>query len=388
MSTKLNKISLFILAVVFLPLYSIAQNTTTAAPVAKDNFWYNPLVWSLVGIMIILLFAIGVMGNILKNLALAYREKMRNDKQGSNIIKTVLLFVACSMLAGHTWAAEAVAPVAKVDAGIGGIATTDFYVLISIIIFEIATIIALLFIVRILLNALNDKPETVRAKKLARISFWDRFNSSVAVEKEADVMLDHDYDGIRELDNALPPWWKYGFYVTIIFAGIYLYRYQYSHLGMNPQEEYLAEVQEAKESQAAYLANAANKVDESNVTPLTDAASLDAGKNVFQSTCAACHLKDGGGSVGPNLTDDYWIHGGGIKDIFKSIKYGWQEKGMKSWKDDFSPKQIQQIASYVKSLHGTHPATPKEKQGELYIEGSTTPAKDSVKTENKPVAAN
>jgi cytochrome c oxidase cbb3-type subunit 3 len=133
----------------------------------------------------------------------------------------------------------------------------------------------------------------------------------------------------------------------------------------------------AAEEKEAYLKKAANKVDETTVTYLSDAASLEAGKKVFTTVCAACHMPDGGGNVGPNLTDTYWLHGGSIKDIFKTLKYGWPEKGMKSWKDDYSPQQLAQIASYVKSLQGTHPAKAKEPQGTIYDEKAVT---DTAKT--------
>ena len=138
---------------------------------------------------------------------------------------------------------------------------------------------------------------------------------------------------------------------------------------------------------ANFRKNSASAIDENNVKLLTDAESLAKGKELFHDNCAPCHNQQGQGLVGPNLTDDYWLHGGSIKDIFKTIKYGWQDKGMKSWKDDFSPKQIQELASFVKSLKGTHPATPKAPQGELYIE-STPGAKpsDTTKPANGKVA--
>jgi cytochrome c oxidase cbb3-type subunit 3 len=147
------------------------------------------------------------------------------------------------------------------------------------------------------------------------------------------------------------------------------------------KEEYEIAMNDAAIEKEAYLKKAANKVDENTVVYLKDAASLEAGKKIFTTTCMACHTADGGGAVGPNLTDDYWLHGGSIKDIFKTIKYGWPEKGMKSWKDDYSPVQIAQLASFVKSLHGTKPAKPKEPQGVLYEEKAAAPAAaDSAKT--------
>ncbi|MGC4057237.1 MAG: c-type cytochrome [Chitinophagaceae bacterium] len=140
-------------------------------------------------------------------------------------------------------------------------------------------------------------------------------------------------------------------------------------------EEYTIAVAEAKAEHEAFLKTQANNVDENNVAVL-DAEGIAAGQALFTANCVACHGGKGQGAVvGPNLSDKYWLHGGGIKDIFKTIKYGWQEKGMKSWKDDFSPNQIAQLASFVYSLRNTNPPNPKEPQGELYNEAAASPAK-------------
>jgi len=235
-----------------------------------------------------------------------------------------------------------------------------------------------------MVKLISEKPELAPILKQVKVPFWDRINDVVAIEKEQDIMLDHDYDGIRELDNNLPPWWKYGFYLTIVVAFVYIWYYHAGGSGPSSYEEYVAEVKKGEAEKAAYLAKSANNVDE-NTVKMGDAASVMAGQNIFQSTCAACHAKDGGGGVGPNLTDDYWLHGGSIQDVFKSIKYGWSDKGMKSWKDDFSPKQIADIASYIKSIKGSKPAAPKDKQGELYVEGTSAP---SIGDTTKKVAMN
>ena len=190
-------------------------------------------------------------------------------------------------------------------------------------------------------------------------------------------MLDHDYDGIRELDNNLPAWWKYGFYLTIVVAFVYVW-YYHSGAGPTQLDEYAAEVKAGEEAKEAYLAKSAGNIDE-NTVKMGDEASISSGKTLYASNCAACHAPDGGGTVGPNLTDSYWLHGGSISDVFKSIKYGWADKGMKSWKDDFSPKQIADLSTFIKSLNGTTPAAPKDKQGELYTEGSEEKAPDSTK---------
>ena len=196
--------------------------------------------------------------------------------------------------------------------------------------------------------------------------FWNRLNASVPVAKEHEVATSHEYDGIRELDNRLPPWWLYGFYVSIIFAVVYLINYEVLGTGPSQEEEFQAEMMQAKEDVQAYLASLDNLIDESNVTLLTESVDLDAGRAIYEQNCSVCHAADGGGGVGPNFTDKYWLHGGDISSIFKTIKYGVPSKGMIAWESQLSPKKIQQVASYVYTMEGTTPDNPKEPQGELF----------------------
>lgn len=204
---------------------------------------------------------------------------------------------------------------------------------------------------------------------------YKRWTQAVPVEQEADVLLHHDFDGIRELDNKLPPWWVALFYVTIAFAGAYMVYYHFTDMGPSSHDEYMAEVKAGEAQAEAYLASQSNAIDESNVTYLEDEASLAAGKTIFLNNCAACHGQQGEGGVGPNMTDDYYIHGGAVADLFKVIKYGVPEKGMISWKSQLRPKDMQQVASYMLTLRGTTPPNPKEPQGELYQpEGEAAPA--------------
>lgn len=196
--------------------------------------------------------------------------------------------------------------------------------------------------------------------------FWDRFNAAAPLAKEAQVATNHEYDGIRELDNKLPPWWLYGFYFTIIFGIGYLINYHVIGTAPLQDEEFQAQMQKAEEDVKLYLASLDNLIDETSVEVLTGDAELAAGEAIYQKNCAVCHLADGGGSVGPNLTDKYWLHGGSIQDIFKTIKYGVPSKGMISWETQLSPKAMQQVASYVYSLEGSTPAKAKEPQGKLH----------------------
>jgi len=187
-----------------------------------------------------------------------------------------------------------------------------------------------------------------------------KFTDAVPVEREHEILMDHDYDGIRELDNRLPPWWVYMFYGTIVFALFYMWYYHISGTGSLQEEEFLAEMKQAE----IELSKNANRVDENSVTLLTDKERLKSGEEIYIANCAPCHGKKGEGGVGPNFADNYWIHGADIKDVFKTIKYGVPEKGMIPWQTQISPKQIQEVASFVITFKGTNPPNQKEAQGE------------------------
>ena len=191
----------------------------------------------------------------------------------------------------------------------------------------------------------------------------------VPLSKEEDILLDHNYDGIMELDNNLPPWWKYGFYLTIVWAFVYFFVYHVTGSKPLQVEEFRTEMAEAQAEVDAYITATGGGVDEANVEYLTEASDLTAGKEIFSTTCFVCHAADGGGNaIGPNLTDEYWINGDGtISAIYKVIKYGGRDgRGMQSWSGDLSAKKMQQVASYIKSLKGTTPAAPKAAEGEKY----------------------
>ena len=232
------------------------------------------------------------------------------------------------------------------------------------------------------LNGIHVKEETVTTVHAVKnISSWkklmERMTKSVPVEHEADVMLDHNYDGIRELDNQLPPWWKWGFYFTIAFAVFYLFSYHVIGTGKLSLQEYADEMKQAQNEKEERMKIAANNITDANVIAFTDDAHIAEGKNIFEKNCVACHGNFAQGNVGPNLTDKYWLHGGGIKNIFHTITEGVPNKGMISWKTQLAPKQIQEVASFVLTLSGTNPPGAKEPQGDLWIEETT---KDSSST--------
>ena len=202
------------------------------------------------------------------------------------------------------------------------------------------------------------------------------------IEKEGDLLMDHDYDGIKELDNNLPPWWVYLFYICIIFGVVYVARYEL--FGGDDQEtELKKDMAKAKIEVEEYLKTAPDLMDEKTVVLLTDAPSLAAGKEIFMTNCAACHRADAGGQIGPNLTDDHWILGGGIKNIFHTITNGGRDgKGMVSWKTNgMKPKEIQKVASYILSLQGSNPKDPKAPEGEIWVDDSAPKKDAAAKTE-------
>jgi cytochrome c oxidase cbb3-type subunit 3 len=188
------------------------------------------------------------------------------------------------------------------------------------------------------------------------------------MEEEGELILDHNYDGIKELDNDLPPWWLYGFYASIIFAAVYLVKYEIFN-GDNQYDELETEYAQAKVELEEYKKTAKDLVDFNTVTVLADAGDIAKGKTIFQANCVACHMADGGGGIGPNLTDNHWILGGGIKNVFHTISEGGRNgKGMIAWKQSLKPFEMAQVASYVLTLQGVTPANPKAAEGDIWVD--------------------
>lgn len=381
--SKLNKIKAVAFSIL-LPAIGLCQSEVAAS---SETYFSNALFNTLFAVVILLLIIIIAFSNVVKNVAnsdfLDKKLKMDQEKNASSgrIVSTIVF-----VLMGFSLMAQS----KPVDDRIGGIDQFTFYFMLIIIFLELLVLGLLIYQFKFLLRSKEEKAaETRRAESPLMQSLTD----AVAVENEESILLEHDYDGIRELDNNLPPWWKYGFYLTIIVAVIYLYRYHIDGSGDLQTAEYEKEMANAKLEVDEYMKTSANKVDESTVKLLTDAKEIASGKEAFIASCAACHGRLGEGSVGPNLTDAYWIHGGSVQDIFKTIKYGWVEKGMKSWKEDLSPIQIAQITSYILSLKGTNPTNAKAPQGDLYVEGgavadSTGVKADSLNVNNKADSLN
>lgn len=358
------------LALVALNMLTYAQSAAPAASAepVKESVYTSPIFYALASVAILLLIFIRQLGSVLQTVAKSYSK---GDGSGWDKMKSLVILLGLSVVsqgafaqAAPTTAQPEATPV--LDFLHDGFGYNAINALVVIILVELFAIFYLVRMIRLFM--IKEKELAPPEEKVASTSvFWDKFNASVAVESEQAVMTDHEYDGIRELDNALPPWWKYGFYFTIVWAAVYLAYYHISN-GPSSEQEYKAQVDDGLRQVEEYRAKAKNLVDETNVTVLADAGDLASGKAIFIQYCAVCHSNDGGGIVGPNLTDKNWIHGGDIKDIFKTVKYGIQGKGMKSWQQELSPVMMAQVSSFVKSLQGTTPAAPKAPEGPVWVE--------------------
>jgi cytochrome c oxidase cbb3-type subunit 3 len=261
------------------------------------------------------------------------------------------------------------------------------YTLTAFVFLVLITVVIITFYVIRVINMLTESSARQQAEKAGipyapSQSWWQilmhKLTRSTPVEQEADILLDHSYDGIRELDNYLPPWWKWLFYGTVVWAVIYLIVYHVAGLLPLSNEEYMAEVEEVQKIRAS---QEIVQIDENTLEFTAEADLINKGKEVFISNCASCHRNDGGGSVGPNLTDEYWLHGGSVRNIYATIKNGVPEKGMISWAPILKPEEIRDAAFYIMSIQGTNPPGSKAPQGELHVPEPAKVNADSVVAE-------
>lgn len=377
---RFHKIMFLVFAMLFAGTWAFAQDA--AAPVKEVKSANNMLAFVLVAISLVFAFVIYAMGQVLLQLIRQVMEKNRQGKIVASLLFIGLLCTGNGLFAQDAAVAEAV----KVVPNYGGLSATAFWLLVAVIGIEVVAILFMLFFINRMQAELI--PAKVKAASIPLAERWAKLNNrfftkAIPVEREEDFLLDHDYDGIRELDNSLPPWWKWGFIVTIVFAGVYLLNFHVLGYGLDPEQEYEAEVKVAAARMEAFNAKNKDKIDEKNIV-MADASGIADGKEIYSTVCWACHGKAGEGGAGPNLADDYWLHKGSLNDIYTSIKIGYPDKGMQSWQKQYSPKQISQLTSYIKTLRGTNPPNAKAAQGDLYqdpsSDSSATPTPDSTLT--------
>jgi cytochrome c oxidase cbb3-type subunit 3 len=353
---------------------AIAQTAQSGMPSKSNNY----IEYLILGVAVLLIFVIWLLSSVLILLSKKVVELSKQNK----VVAILLTIIAAGFSqpaiaqSSATIATDSTTQAIGSTVYYGGLSSVSFWTLSTVMALELFVIFIMLIFIHNMWRIIYPRPIQVAQKTAFKNSWFastwanlDKkfFTKAAPIEKEADIMLDHDYDGIKELDNALPPWWKYGFYITIFVAIFYILKFEVWHTGMNPTEEYNTEMAEAKLETDQYLASMKENVDENSVVML-DAAGIQTGKTLFTKTCVACHSQTGGGGVGPNLTDNYTIHGARIQDIFKTIKYGYPDKGMQSWQSNFSPVEMQQLSSYIKSLSNTNVPNGKAPQGDLIIE--------------------
>jgi cytochrome c oxidase cbb3-type subunit III len=373
----------FLIQTVSTIVYAQTKEVANTAPATPKAFHPgNYTLYILFGVMIALGLLIFYLSKVLLSLGRKVVEKHRSSQEGKTL---TLLFIGVVLLPAQQLMAQAAD---EVKASVNGpfILSEEnifFYMILAVLIVELIGIVYFISNIVRFLRMLEVLPEPKRKEVVATESsfrwgkWWDKVNASVSMDREKDVMTDHEYDGIRELDNNLPPWWKYGFIATIIFAAIYLFNHHITHASPSSLEEYQSEMTTAQEKVNAFMATQLNRVDENNLQ-LAGASGLEKGKNIFAKNCVSCHNANGeGNAVGPNLTDDYWLHGNTLASIYTTIKNGVNGTAMKSWQTDFSAGDMRDVASYIKAvLHGSKPANPKPPQGILMTE---QPVNDSLK---------
>lgn len=388
---NINKRIVFSLLFVLVGSISAIAQTADAMvkPETSGDNTYTTLRLCLAAVVLMLIWVISILSSTAKSASTNFIEKIKKEKLDNNTSKIisiiVLLFIA---QAGFAQTAEATTPAPSSMFTLN--MPLDIYMFIVVILLEIVVIIYLQNSLNRFLgiHQIRKEKEAVTKKVSNRNSFFNRINQTVPIEEEHTLDLQHNYDGIRELDNNIPQWWKVAFYSTILFGAVYLYKFFIADTFPSQYTELANENKAAEVQKIAYLQNAANNVDE-NTVKLVDALGIKDGEALFAKHCIACHGDKGqGNTVGPNLTDQYWIHKGSLKDIFYTVKYGWSEKGMKSWKSDLSPVQMANVASYIYSLKGTNPAGAKDPQGELYIEAGTdsTSVKEPVVVKDSAIS--
>jgi cytochrome c oxidase cbb3-type subunit 3 len=181
---------------------------------------------------------------------------------------------------------------------------------------------------------------------------------------DQDKILDHNYDGIQEYDNPMPRWWLALFFVTIVFAVVYALYYHFGP-GLLAVDRYDRDMAAYYELQAQQLA-ALGEINEETLAGVMQNPSMMAGAQaLFQTKCSQCHGMAGEGNIGPNLTDDYWLHGGKLVDIYHTVSEGVPSKGMLAWRTQLRPAELLSVSAYVGTLRGTSPPNPKDPQGEL-----------------------
>jgi cytochrome c oxidase cbb3-type subunit 3 len=361
---------------------AMAQDAAVTAPAVSEKMsvWSSGAGIIMVMTIVILLAVIFILGKIVRTLV---EEDTYDTAKKMKANKGLLSLVVLTLLSFSAQAQDAVAAAAPKGVSLTfGLETTVFWTLAGVLVFEF---IILMILCYVLYTFLVRKGLIKAFDMSANLPAWMQWNkmtgNDLPFEKEKDYLIDHDYDGIQELDNGMPPMLKYIFVITIIFAVYYLVDYHVLKASPLQLAEYEIQLEKGAADKLEYLKKAGASVDENTVTLLADASMIDGGQKIYATNCVACHGDKGQGGVGPNLTDKFWIHGGGIKDLFKTIKYGVPDKGMRAWQSEIKPADMQAVASYIiAKLGNTNVAGGKAPQGVEYVAAAAATPADSAAT--------
>jgi cytochrome c oxidase cbb3-type subunit 3 len=341
--------------------------TSAVSTVVKPNYVENLSIfnWMIFLMFILILIIVVLAGSIMTYVKSDYFKSKVAEIGNKSKLLIIVITTGSLFVSNQSYALNFMRP-GEAEKGMPWlqVENTDLYALLAIN-------IILLIVVLYLRNLFNQMVAMVRPKKEVEAApvVADTFKKvnailtdAVPIEDEHTILMDHEYDGIRELDNNLPPWWVWGFFATIVFAFIYIINYHVLGVSDLQEKAYQKEMAKAEKEIAAYREKMAMNVDETNATIMTGNSDLASGKAVFGVNCVTCHKADGSGDVGPNLTDKNWIYGYDIKEVFTTIKLG-RPNGMPAHDALLNPIQIQQVASYVLTLKEV--SNGKSAQGDI-----------------------
>jgi len=333
---------------------TVMDSTAVGDPILASDYKGNLSIFNwLIVLTIILIIAIIVMAGTLMTLMKSdyFKNKLKElSSKTNNLI--LIITTGALLLSSNAHALNYIGPgEGEKDGPWLLVETSD---LLALVMIDVILLLVVLYLRRLFGQILGMvRPKTEKIEEVPVLASFKKVNQvltdAVPIEEEHKILLEHEYDGIQELDNNLPPWWVWGFYATIVFAFIYLINYHLLGVSDLQIKAYDKELKVAEKEVQAYLNKMAMNVDETSATLLTDASDLSAGAGIFAANCVACHKSKGEGEIGPNLTDNAWIYGYDIKEVFKTVKYG-TANGMPEHSSKFNPIQIQQVASYVLSL--------------------------------------
>jgi cytochrome c oxidase cbb3-type subunit 3 len=349
------------------------EEVTVVVPDYKKNL---TLFYVLLFIIFLLLIAIMIISKSTSSIIKSdmFKEKLIQQKTSQSKITKISSLILLTVGFSNSASALSLEVPLNVDQSNLWlyVENSDLYVLLIIALILLGFLMHTVNMFFGMLRLIKPKKEKLvedEASSITRI-----LTGAVPIEEEHKIDLGHDYDGIRELDNPMPPWWLAGFFISIVFAVVYMFHYHVLGTGDLQHVEYEKSVEQADKEIQAYLDKMAMNVDETNATQMTESSDLTAGKELFINNCATCHQENGRGGVGPNLTDEYWIYGGDIKHLYKVIRKG-APNGMPEHQSKFNPIQIQQVASYVLTLDYVSPEEEgKDPEGDLYNESGESQA--------------